>query len=452
MNLMKIMVWVNVGWISFLILCVCLPALSRYYRRRRDARVLDENFANVQSRLAEIERKRIQGSNDSKSREDISQQDWERLEHIFGPLPSHSPEDKNNRLNTSVSSRLWVKMLDTLSSLGYALPIGRTFGEYERKREQGRRLVAALKETSAVVQEFHFISKDLIKRDNDGTNIEGVNDGMDLYDKMGCSSTTSHKCDHSNARDGSSETEIDLDIESGCANQLNSTNTNELTRSVHEIDLKASIQEKLKTSSDHSYSQSQTEVSTSTINDSTPMNNHSTTMDDIPTKSQDSSGEAACHSIDVQVPKVPPPEKSAPSHESLCQVIDDPSQDDHDSKYIGLCLPCSNLFDDNTTLPHGIVPQSRAASKTLLVSVKCPICIDQYQPGCYVSWSHNKECTHAFHRDCILMWLLKKEEPLCPCCRREFVSESTSNESINVGHTSGGVELDVANSVPAVGV
>lgn len=65
------------------------------------------------------------------------------------------------------------------------------------------------------------------------------------------------------------------------------------------------------------------------------------------------------------------------------------------------------------------------------------ICLLSYSPGCYVTWSSNPECIHAFHRDCILAWLLKKEEPLCPCCRREFVSSSILNLNVDKTTTRG---------------
>ena len=123
-------------------------------------------------------------------------------------------------------------------------------------------------------------------------------------------------------------------------------------------------------------------------------------------------------------------------------IFDD---DDDDNKYTALCLPCSSSDDKDTTtssssvaassppsLAHSAPPQStiqdtQLAQSSRLVPPTCAICLVSYSPGCYVTWSSNSDCIHAFHRDCILMWLLKKEEPLCPCCRREFVSSSRLN-------------------------
>ena len=49
-----------VGWYAFLIFCCLLPTICAYYRRRRNARALQENFLNIQSRLAEIEARRME--------------------------------------------------------------------------------------------------------------------------------------------------------------------------------------------------------------------------------------------------------------------------------------------------------------------------------------------------------------------------------------------------------
>lgn len=112
---------------------------------------------------------------------------------------------------------------------------------------------------------------------------------------------------------------------------------------------------------------------------------------------------------------------------SLYQV-DDPYIDDDENPYSALCIPCNNENkDESTTAASSEVaaPQSQPQTESRLVPPTCAICLIHYEPGCYVSWSNN--CIHVFHRDCILMWLLKKVEPLCPCCRQEFVSGLPEN-------------------------
>jgi hypothetical protein len=70
------------------------------------------------------------------------------------------------------------------------------------------------------------------------------------------------------------------------------------------------------------------------------------------------------------------------------------------------------------------------------VPIFCAICLDEYKIFNRVCWASNPECSHVFHEDCILQWLIslgKKKliNPtderllkylLCPCCRQNFVS------------------------------
>lgn len=55
-----------------------------------------------------------------------------------------------------------------------------------------------------------------------------------------------------------------------------------------------------------------------------------------------------------------------------------------------------------------------------LVPSACAVCLCPYEVGDDVTWSPEEQCQHAFHRDCIVAWLIKKREHLCPCCRQEF--------------------------------
>ena len=64
------------------------------------------------------------------------------------------------------------------------------------------------------------------------------------------------------------------------------------------------------------------------------------------------------------------------------------------------------------------------------VSNFCAICLEEYHEGETIVWSSNKKCQHAFHRDCLLNYLVKvkaENEFPCPCCRRNFF-ESTQDE------------------------
>jgi hypothetical protein len=75
-------------------------------------------------------------------------------------------------------------------------------------------------------------------------------------------------------------------------------------------------------------------------------------------------------------------------------------------------------------------------------SIFCAICLTEYETTERVSWSSNPDCTHVFHEDCVVEWLVSLgrtkskqvrffEEPTeaqllnyqleCPCCRQAFI-------------------------------
>jgi hypothetical protein len=59
----------------------------------------------------------------------------------------------------------------------------------------------------------------------------------------------------------------------------------------------------------------------------------------------------------------------------------------------------------------------------------CAICLVDYQDGDEVCWSRNSSCGHAFHRDCIIEWLLTGTHDYCPICRRSYLSFSSEDGS-----------------------
>ncbi|KAL3767397.1 hypothetical protein ACHAW5_007657 [Stephanodiscus triporus] len=86
-----------------------------------------------------------------------------------------------------------------------------------------------------------------------------------------------------------------------------------------------------------------------------------------------------------------------------------------------------------------IVPEKRA------VPIFCAVCLAKYEISDRVCWSSNSECSHMFHEDCMLKWLValgrkrskRKRFPenpsekklldydlTCPCCRQDFISRN----------------------------
>ena len=75
------------------------------------------------------------------------------------------------------------------------------------------------------------------------------------------------------------------------------------------------------------------------------------------------------------------------------------------------------------------------------VPIFCAICLSEFEKGDRVCWSSNANCSHVFHEDCILQWLMSSgkkismnqyftkhptdakllENAFCPCCRQEFI-------------------------------
>lgn len=62
---------------------------------------------------------------------------------------------------------------------------------------------------------------------------------------------------------------------------------------------------------------------------------------------------------------------------------------------------------------------------------ECYICLQEFVEGDEMSISHNLECTHFFHKQCIVDWLVCDER--CPTCRNNYLKENDDNKMIGMG-------------------
>jgi hypothetical protein len=61
----------------------------------------------------------------------------------------------------------------------------------------------------------------------------------------------------------------------------------------------------------------------------------------------------------------------------------------------------------------------------------CSICLETFQKGDEMCASPNRACSHIFHRDCILDWLLTHE--ICPICRRNYLQLDNCSSMLELG-------------------
>ena len=109
------------------------------------------------------------------------------------------------------------------------------------------------------------------------------------------------------------------------------------------------------------------------------------------------------------------------------QHLDDDGDDEHsfDEEEGRGCVVLSR-FPSQSKNDDGENPE-RSVSVTNL----CAICLEEYHEGETIVWSSNKNCPHAFHRDCLVSYLVKvkqKNSYPCPCCRQNFFFDEANDE------------------------
>lgn len=98
------------------------------------------------------------------------------------------------------------------------------------------------------------------------------------------------------------------------------------------------------------------------------------------------------------------------------------TDDDSDSRK-------NNIFVDKLmSWRSNLIPSETAEQGSNLYSPKsCSICLEPYAEGDDICWSKNEKCSHAYHLNCMIDWLMRNDE--CPLCRENYLEvEEKENE------------------------
>jgi len=114
----------------------------------------------------------------------------------------------------------------------------------------------------------------------------------------------------------------------------------------------------------------------------------------------------------------------AGTERTFSNADDDESRVDADIEELAITHPTPVLLCLPIKDKHG---------KSRTVDVECIICIMEYEIGDKVVWSTRKSCPHAFHADCILVWLSKGKKR-CPICRNYFVPSQSVDDKDVISH------------------
>lgn len=469
-----------IGWYAIMIgivFCV-IPTLMAIYQRRirraeNNARdEMQTNIRVIQNRMNDIEAQQQQQQQVQRHNSYHVQDDdnvttfltatenhdctWDYLEGLFAATtttPAVTPRNSanndaafigNNGSHGLVGRRrhLMNDILLGVSAIDFIR--GHVEKELAKRRDCRRRLLAALKLYSMKISECHLISiGDEEEEDGGGggkirllttPRRDGIEDG---YIKSGTAPIEGNTSDDS--KNGESNIVDDIVINVGCDNVNDEVVVNKMASS--ETD-KIVVSEGAKINTN--------------INDNTRSNlvAAETEEDGVSNSQQLDEEIGQCLQLADVVSKSPQL-MSLPSFKSrkdspnvvVNNVNGTDIVDDDDNNYSALLIPCtSTASSSENTLTRTVIPT-------------CAICLAQYKPGNYVTWSSNDECCHAFHRDCILIWLLKKDASngrsrrnnggsndgedgefggskyLCPCCRGEFVSNTLLKEIVDAETT-----------------
>eukprot|EP00538_Stauroneis_constricta_P000791 CAMPEP_0119561444 /NCGR_PEP_ID=MMETSP1352-20130426/17646_1 /TAXON_ID=265584 /ORGANISM="Stauroneis constricta, Strain CCMP1120" /LENGTH=521 /DNA_ID=CAMNT_0007609653 /DNA_START=633 /DNA_END=2198 /DNA_ORIENTATION=+ len=91
-------------------------------------------------------------------------------------------------------------------------------------------------------------------------------------------------------------------------------------------------------------------------------------------------------------------------------------------------LSASALNNGDSSTATGSTRSEKDTAIRLKAS-SCSICLEAFTAGDTVAHAWDDSCPHVFHEDCIVMWLITQQQPLCPCCRQHFTQFGDSGKA-----------------------
>lgn len=86
----------------------------------------------------------------------------------------------------------------------------------------------------------------------------------------------------------------------------------------------------------------------------------------------------------------------------------------------------SSLRSSITFLKNIGASSSTRRANSILYDDCCTICLEPYNDNDQICRSRNKQCSHLFHLDCMVNWLLHHDE--CPICRAAYLDNSEESD------------------------
>jgi len=84
--------------------------------------------------------------------------------------------------------------------------------------------------------------------------------------------------------------------------------------------------------------------------------------------------------------------------------------------------------ENNTKESQIIIPERSGWKKRHISTTDCIICLDKFKVEDEIIWSQTNNCSHIFHKTCILTWISRGSSK-CPVCRCDFAEELQTDKN-----------------------